>query len=215
MHVYKFMERQYVDGFLSRGTLRIGTSEEYRVPDQYDDGRSDDLECATRFAPGAVTLPIEQVPALAHLVEEGRSVNLQFVEGSGFISFSDFYLFCASRRLTTLMVKRMADTFGADACVRISNLKRFAEIITGACEQFQSSDKPNFEVNTFYGGEVRYRDYDERLPKAFDPMEKRTKFRWQQEFRLIWPGAAPRKGFVVSVPGICGLLKEVDLTPYR
>jgi hypothetical protein len=51
--IYKFMDRKYVRGFLKHGRIRIGTSQEYRLPDGKDGGRSDSEELVSVWMPPA------------------------------------------------------------------------------------------------------------------------------------------------------------------
>jgi hypothetical protein len=60
--LYKFLNQRYADGMLLRGIIRIGTAEEYRVPDGRDGERSDDTELKRKWQPGDAIVITEVVP---------------------------------------------------------------------------------------------------------------------------------------------------------
>lgn len=215
--IYKFMESQYVEGFIKQGTVKIGTAEEFRKPDGLNDGRSDCYELVSHFSPGDEReFRIGDIPILAAISPDLVDKRIR-MGGTGSILYqTDMYLFCASINLTKLLVRGMRDKFNCDACVEIKDAEWFASCLTARSLQFQESQYPSLESNHYYGGPVTYARSDPAAGRINSVLQKRPEFRWQREFRFFWGGMPPRSGFLVDVPEIrsLSLAREVNLAPY-
>lgn len=217
LKMYKFMPSQFVQDFLDKGTVKIGTAAEYRQPDSYNDGRSDTEELRRVFAPGNGTFRLIDIPVLRDLAGADYPDNVMVsFEDSTITNEADMYMFCASSKITKLLIKGMAEKFGCDACVEIKDMYRFAYFVTNRALQLQESDMKNLAGGRFLGNPIKYVTFDPTIGSSNSPFEKRRQFWWQREFRIVWAGKAPRSGFLVDVPEIpeFRLARRVDLTRY-
>jgi hypothetical protein len=212
MRVYKFMPSKFVDDFRSRGCLKISTLAECRVPDGKTGARSDEFDGVAQYQPGQTILSGAMADAFwARLgMVNNKRFKFGFDEQTIFKFQGDGYLFCTSNRLNRVVVRRMREDFGADACVCIRDLETFANLVTDAIEALQGpmSDDGSFgAINR-----VRYRRIDTTvLPSHVDPFIKRPEYGWQWETRIFWPGAEPHVPIITEVPSVVGLLSPVDL----
>jgi hypothetical protein len=124
MKVYKFMASNYIEAFVRRGTIKIGTAAEYRVPDGFDDGRSDATEMWRLFKRPYKDVRIGDVPALKALFSKDGTADHIIMRIEDDINFlGNAYMFCTSHKITRLMVDKMSSLFGADGCVVISDVR--------------------------------------------------------------------------------------------
>lgn len=206
--LYKFLNARYADGMMQRGIIRIGTAQEYRVPDGREGARSDALELARVWQPGKTVItttadhPFRKMLRKDEPVERDVPIDMVFEEGTKILSTGNAWIYSASEELTDGLRKRMADDFDADACIRIGDATEFAKAI---------SAHPSFQKFDYYGNPLRYvPSYDSKGFSSIDPFAKLFEFRWQKEFRLVWDDKdAPAEGVVIEVPAITPLLKRV------
>jgi hypothetical protein len=217
MRAYKFMPAEFVGPFLAKGSLKIGSIEEYRIADGKSGGRSDELEGIIRFEPGPRVIEGEQLLHLCNamgLDKPHPNMRFSFEDGATISMHSTGYLFCASGRLTKLLVKRMREDFGCDSCVRIDDVAAFAQHVTAAHPDLQVPFRG--ETVCWGADHVIYRNVKQNavLPDG-DIWTKRPEYAWQQEVRIAWPGRAPHQSFVVDVPAVVKSISAVDLSVWR
>jgi hypothetical protein len=188
---------------LERGTIRIGTAEEYRIPDGMDGARSDKDELVTIYKPskGRVHMP-ENHPFLRFFGFTNKSINMEFDEGVQFIMQSNAYIYSASYELTNNLRQRMASQLQADGCVKINNLPAFVAALN--LTSLLKNLRHHMGYVSYEGKQV-VEDYS-----GHDPLRKQPIFGWQKEVRLIWWGEKiPKSGEVINVPEIVPLLERV------
>lgn len=216
MRAYKFLPARFASDFATKGILRIGTAGSFRVDDGVAGGRNDTEEFSHRFQPGPLRIKAAKIPALKRMLEENgslvdESVVIAFEDGASIVFETDCYIFCASSKITRRLAVGMAEKFGCDACVRISDVRQFAQILTEHCENLRYSGIKNVPIGAFDFGVVRYLPVDPTIPGDIDPLRKRREFRWQNEVRIIWPKAPPLEPFIVEIHELTKLLKMVPL----
>jgi hypothetical protein len=206
--IYKFMNRKYVGAFLKQGRIKIGTSEEYRIPDGFDDGRSDVQEMNRKWNTGPIDVKLTPDHPLAKVIFPGKEgmppdkdVTLSFKEGSVLAMVANSYIFSASQEYNDELAGKMAEVFNANACVKINDPVKFMEIIT-QCEPFKGRDF--YLKNATYVSTNEFSDFGHA-----DAFKKLEKFAWQREFRIIWGGEPPKAGVIIDVPEIVPLLSRM------
>jgi hypothetical protein len=217
MRALKFLESRFVPDALALGRFSVGTLAGFRTADGYDDGRADGNEGVTRFRPGAGPLQGDQLRDVLrffdreHLADQAPSITFQ--EDTELLIDTDGYLMCFVGQLTQLMVGKMADQFGYDACLQISDLRAFCQGVTESNERLHVPFRKQPEA-CWSCGPVAYRERDnQRIDES--PFIKRPQFRWQCEWRCVWPGTAPHTSFLVDAPTVTPLLREVNLAPLQ
>jgi hypothetical protein len=217
MGAFKFLESRYVSDALALGRFSIGTLASFRAADGFDDGRSDPREGITSFRPDAGTLSKGAVRGLLraldreHLME--YAPQIEFDEGSELLIDCNCYLICFVGRLSKLVVRKMAELFGYDACLQILDLPAFCQGLTDADERL-IVPFPDHPSTCWKCAPVVYREKDQRKVEE-DPLIKHPRYRWQRERRCMWPGAAPHERFLINAPAVTRLVREVDLSPFR
>lgn len=216
MRAYKFLPSQFAHDFATKGILRIGTAGSFRIDDGVGGGRNDTDEISHRFRPGPLQVEAAKIPPLKRLFERDGAIlsekfEVEFEDGAELVFQADCYIFCASSKITHRLSRGMAGKFGCDACVRISDVRQFAKILTDHCENLRYPGIENVPNGTFNFGTVRYLPVDPTIPGNIDPFRKRPEFRWQNEVRIIWPKAPPLEPFIIEVPELVKLLKMVPL----
>ena len=207
-HMFKFLNRNHVDGMLKRGLVRIGTSFEFRKADGKTGARSDPKEVVTNWQPGAGLQVIDKHhPFAKGLFPNGKvpgdkPIRLQFQEGTILSVQSNVYIYSASLECSGYLKERMASEFDADVCVRIDNLPEFFRALSsheilrprdGEVNIVRYLDKPN--VADFTGTDV---------------FHKSNEFSWQKEIRAVWWGDnIGESGTVIEVPATTRFLSRV------
>jgi hypothetical protein len=217
MRAFKFLESRFVPDALARGRFSIGTLAGFRTADGYDDGRADGNEGITRFRPGSGSLQGEQLRDFLRFFDRehltDRAPPITFQEDTELLADTDCYLMCFVGQLTQLMVRKMADRFGYRACLQISDLRAFCQGVTKSDERLHVPFPKQPEA-CWSCEPVAYREKDsQRIDES--PFIKRAQFRWQREWRCVWPGTAPHASFLVDAPAVTPLLREVNLTPFQ
>jgi hypothetical protein len=203
--VYKFMNRKYVRSFLKGGTIKIGTSKEYRVPDGKDGGRSDAEELVSVWTPAAGTIEAaHEHPFFRSLIPQPAGQTqfaVKFDEGVKIRSNANAFVFSTSGEYTEEIARRMASDFEADECVCISDPRAFGRAL---------SKLPQFKGANVHIGYVEYGNTNEFTD--YEPVNifrKLTGFAWQMELRIVVPCQEEDESFVVDVPEIVPLLSRV------
>ncbi len=216
MKAFKFMSSDYVEPFLELGSMKIGSIDEYREPDGKTGARADERDSVTYFEPGAGRLDHIQKKAFTKSFRftNEPSVDFLFDDGASFIINETGYVFCASRYLTSSLIRKMQAKFDCDACVEISDLRAFAERVTAAVPALQNpipGTSQNCQVDR-----VNYRDLKakSRFPEG-DVWTKDNDYSWQKELRIYWKGQAPHQSFYPEVPDVKDLLERIDLNKWK
>jgi hypothetical protein len=205
--IFKFINRRYIEGLLTKGTIKIGTTEEYRIPDGIDDGRSDANESVNIWHPGASTVELDRNHPLVKgafpngVVPPGgpRKINLSFAKGAKVALHMNAFLYSGSLEYDLQLAERMLEKFDADACVKIEDTRAF---IFALCKT------PLLSGYQCHGGVVSYVDSNVTKDYMSNPLIKLEQFSWQKEFRWLWFGSnVPKTGVVIDVPAIVPLLQ--------
>jgi hypothetical protein len=206
LKLYKFIDSKFADEMITRGSVRIGTGSDFRLPDGKTGGRADANEMLVVWKPPPGLLTVDKNhPFLKGIkagqeMPDGRTIQLMFADGVQFNLHGDACIYCTSLEADTAIRDRMKDNFGADACITIEDARRFAEAV---------SVHPFLAGRIYYGGAVKY--IEKKPSKQYppnDPFEKSKEFEWQREFRFVWLGEMV-KPEVITVPKITGLLNRI------
>lgn len=213
MQAFKFVPSSLIDGILERGSFRIGTSASFRPADGFEDGRADPREVSSAWRPGLKTMAARDFQrALGWPVNAPLGHMVSFQEQTRMISCADIYIFCFTLKLSQDCIENMRSKFECDACYRIKDVDRLAELMTAASPRFHISDNDLIPANACCIGDVVYNlPEDSTMPQQVSPLSKRPQFQWQCEGRMLWSGVAPREPFVVEIPEATSLLERVNL----
>jgi hypothetical protein len=208
--IFKFMPGKYVDAFLA-GSIKIGTSEEYRIPDGLDDGRADKSELVRNWRPGARKIKMSADHPFIQTLHGGdppwkgevgrKDPILVFDEETVLAMHSNGYIFSASKEYTPELAAKMAEKFSADACVSISDVRGFMEIVS---KHESLAGRPSHLGKVDYVATNEFAEFGQT-----DPFKKHKAFRWQEEFRIVWAGEQPKSALYIDVPDIKPLLFRV------
>jgi hypothetical protein len=192
-------------GLLKRGSIRIGTTSEYRIPDGLDDGRSDENEVVSRWKPGETEVVAgPDHPFIKSLdgdkPRSSQPVTISFHAETMIITQANGYIFSASNQYSDELARQMAEKFDADACVRIDDPRAFMLAL---------SESALLKGRPFDQWNVSYADINDFREFRSDPFLKQKKIEWQKEFRIAWGGMAPETGSIIEVPAIIPFLSLV------
>lgn len=220
MPLYKYMMKQHLEGFLKRGTLRIGTLYEYRKVENYGPVIGDDAEGTqqTLFEMpegGRVDLSSDTQEAI-YLRQILPGVNNQkvplqvnFQPGSQIIfggEAPELYIYCTAATFDAEVMEK----FGYDACLEITIPSKFFGVISRTLRH-----KCDFADL----GPIEYTEKrtDWTSPHQSPPwMMKSREYAYQQEVRAIWkPKKATVEPFFIDVPDAIKYCRAYDLTTRR
>jgi hypothetical protein len=204
---YKFMPTRYVEGFLTRGVLKLGAAHEFRTLEGTAGGRGDQNELQQVWdAEGThhldkddplvsalvARLPPWPAPKVILKAEKNVVVNL----------FFDALLFCASTECTPELAARMKSDFDADACVKISDFVEFVRLIS-LHPEIKGSLRKVAVSPVRYVQSKRTRKFE-----GLNPFEKEAEaYSWQKEIRGVFEmKQAPKEGKLIAVPSAVPLL---------
>ena len=200
--LYKFIAERYAAGMLDLGRIKIGTAEEYRVPDGNAGGRADADELAVGWEPGSGIVDPDQADKFRKLLgrEHAKNVQFAFAEGARITFVSNAYMYSMSWEITNEIKNRMESDFGANACIEIAAPLEFSKII---------SSHPLLAGRQWHLAPVDYISENVSAKiREQNPFQKLDQFSWQKETRLIWDGNAGN-GEIIDVPDARRLFKRI------
>lgn len=209
VRLYKYLPKKYLEAFVSRGSLKIGTLYEYRKTEQYGNVIGDKNEGLHKTelslaGGGEIDLGIYSLEAeffRRHILrpdQQATNVKIVLADGARLISHTnspDLYIYCMSSKYDP----KVMDQFGCDACLEIVNPMGFFRAITHRIRH-----KARFDGF----GPVRYMSKDTHYtrPHQIHPaIMKDPEFVYQNEWRAIWvPTKTLREPLFVDVPRAIG-----------
>jgi hypothetical protein len=210
---FKFLNKKFVESFLERGVVKIGTAKEFRIPDGFDAARSDECELITEWRPGeapeeaARTIEVTRehpfISDIGGKIHPEQTLRMKFEKRAVVKVHTDAFLYCVSSEVTEHLRTKMLADFGADACVEIADFEIFAALLSG---------HRRLAGLCWAAGYVKYQDDDPLVYSGSDVFKKRTKYTWQREMRIVWTGdGIPDVGEVIEVPSLTSfsLLKQI------
>jgi hypothetical protein len=179
--LYKYLKREHAEDILKNGTIRIGTLYEYRNIEDIE--RKDAKEgVQSRFT--EISSPIkatkkEHLPGLFKNFFSMKGGTANILSGSldKIDIFVDVYMYCMSEIYCETLMK----DFGSDACIKIENPIKFISAITDHIREFTFREP--------FGGKCVYMDRRQKYkyPNKIPPcLIKETRYKHQQEFRVMW-----------------------------
>ncbi len=210
MEVYKFLKSRWADEMVSKGSVKIGTSSEYRVDDGKVGGQYDPRDSTYWFQPGDVTVLMTDGSGLARRLAPGVKIReggipITFTKDS-VINFSTLaMIYSCSCNFSDELAATMAAKFSADACVKIIDAEAFGTIVS-------QMGPPN--GRHFSARPVTYKPHEmmtiDEVGDGGEVFVKRPEFKWQDEFRFVWNILPGRDGpWFIELPEIKPLLTRI------
>ena len=186
--LYKYMQKQFADEFLSEGKLRIGTLYDFRDiekhgPEIGDEGEG--TQTAHYTNDGHKPIDSRSVDGLTQLANMfgiglgGGTITLgPNAVISGMLSSTNLFIFCVSHELNQEKMKEM----GYDSCIEINNPEMF----------FNSLSLTMSEIATPHEHDsVCYQDRHIKLEESIESRSYLIKpdyerFVNQKEYRFVW-----------------------------
>lgn len=203
--LYKFLPKRYLEAFLNRGCLKIGTLYEYRKIEDYGNvigDKNEGLHKTELFLPGGGEIDLASNSLEAeyfrkHVLrpdQQDAKVKIVLEDGARLIAHSnsqDLYIYCMSSEYNPSVMKE----FGCDACLEIFRPNEFFEAISRKIRH-------KAEFNEL--GPIKYMDKTTHYsqPHTIHPAAmKDVEYDYQNEWRAIWvPEKAPRQPLFINVP---------------
>lgn len=217
---YRFCTSDIAEAMLEHGSIKVSSPAEYWESDGTIGGRSDPREARRRWVPQSGPLSDYATKKMHENLPNWKPgdpmAKIRIMEGAEVVLQTRCYMFCFSNMLGGTLVRKMADTFGYNACVRINDLVDFASELSNSMPKLKEFSKPNWPSGRFLIGGVHYEDIPDDPPEypGVDLFAKSTPYRWQREGRIVWRGSGSIDPIIQRVPGIKRLLEPVDLSPF-
>ena len=205
MSLFKYLPKKYLDAFMEKGSLRIGTLHEYRQQEKYGPAVGDPREGFQFTAmdlPGGGEIDFSQrsketdfFRSIFRIPESpGRHLTVRMESGATFRARSEsveMYIYCVSSEYSELVMRE----FDCDSCLEIVAPDNFFVAISERVREHAT-------FNSL--GSVRYVDRKTRYttPHTVHPaIMKDPEYSYQKEWRAMWTPVAPPKGpLYVDVP---------------
>tara|TARA_R110002095_G_scaffold184083_2_gene161293 strand:+ start:3922 stop:4605 length:684 start_codon:yes stop_codon:yes gene_type:complete len=203
--LYKFIEKEFLEGFFNNGTLRLGTIYDFKDIVEHGVSRGDHSEGEHRLIRG-----IDDILRITKDKHEPILSEVFKVEGEGEILLSylnitvprrceDGFLFCTSSIYTEQLYRRWHKENGVDACYEIINPQGFIMAISRAISNsayfYENSNVTYTEEN------IDYQSPHANIHPAFTKVK--NDYDWQVENRSVWGvrgPCGPLRPWVISVP---------------
>lgn len=203
--LYKYLSKKYLEAFLRRGSLKIGTLYEYRKTEQYGEviGDKDEGLHKTELAlPGggeidlAGTSPEAEFFRTHVLRPDQRHLKTKIVmaDGARLVAHSnsqDLYIYCTTSEYNPAVMKE----FGCDSCLEIVRPTEFFAAVSRVIRH--KGDFDGLGPITYGDKTTHYLKPHQIHPAAM----KDTTYNYQKEWRAIWvPKKEPRQPLYIDVP---------------
>jgi hypothetical protein len=203
--LYKYLSKKYLEAFLQRGSLKIGTLYEYRKTEEYGNviGDKDEGLHKTELALSgggeidlATSSPEAEFFRTYILRPDQRHLKTKIVmaDGARLVAHSnapDLYIYCMTSEYNETVMKE----FGCNACLEISRPTEFFAAISHTIRH-----KGRFDGF----GPIQYMDKTTNYlkPHRVHPAAmKDNEYAYQKEWRAIWiPAKQPCQPLFVDVP---------------
>lgn len=207
MHLYKFIEKEFLDSFFKTGCLRLGTIYGFRDIVQYGVSRGDQLEGQHYLSRGIdEKLKLSKgsyEPIISEVFDFGSEAEGE-VNISGFTvvvprQCKDGFIFCTSNRYNEKLFRDWNREESLDSCYQIFNVHGFFKAISNA---IKNSAFFCTNSNVIYTEERI--DYQSDLAGISPALTKvKNKYAWQFENRSIWAARGPcgqLRPWIIYVP---------------
>jgi hypothetical protein len=201
MKAYKAVGRNDADA-VARGSVRLGTADEFRKLELDQLGRGDPNELArtARIAAGGEKLAGDHrlvVDTVFQYNGDERIFADMTIVGETVTQIKDAYLYCCSLAVDE---RRLV----GDALFEIGDIAEFAARLARRSE---------LNWRQFEQGPVTYREVVEAASAVeiapVAPFEKNEAFAWQQEYRLMWAANPWERTLFIEAPELTELLKRI------
>lgn len=207
MVLFKYLQRKHLEGFLSKGSIRIGTLYDYRRIERYGSVIGDDYEglYETELSipgGGVVDMATNSYDAEAFRKYflhnrpdlHDRKVKLVFQPKTKLITRStsqNLYIYCMSSEYNEHVMKE----FKCDSCLEIINPEYFFAAISKRIRHKASFD--GYVEVSYLNKRAHY-----TKPHSLHPaIMKDPKYEYQKEWRAIWsPIKTAREPLLIDVP---------------
>lgn len=220
MRGYKFLRTEHLEAFL-RGQLRVGTSEEYQVPDGEVGGRGDADDCAVIWSPPPGNWTGQEAVNFLRSISSGEDipndlpVEIRVPGGVTMVWRVPWYLFCFSTSVSTELVQRMERQFGYDACVEILDVDAFALALTASDPRLRREVYRDDGWDWVSAVVTYNKEHETTLSPTGTIMMKYPEYAWQNEARIAWPCRPPHQPIFVDAPSVADVVLPFDLAAYR
>ena len=205
MPLFKYLPKRFLDAFLARGSLRIGTLYEYRKVEQYgtvigdaDEGRhKTELSLAGGGVVDLATSTPEAEFFRQHVLrpdQQHHRTKIVLADGARLVSHTnsqDLYIFCVSAEYRPDVMRE----FGCDSCLEILHPQEFFQAVSRRIRH-----KGTFEglaAVTYASKHTHYL----RPHRVHPALMKEERYANQHEWRAIWtPTRPPRQPLLINVP---------------
>jgi len=203
--LYKYVKKEHLDAFFTKGSIKIGSLYEYRQVEKYGTVIGDDNEGIyhTELSKnGTHEIDLSSTSAEAEffrnhvLRPDQRNSNVKVVmeDGAKIISQSnspDLYIYCVSKEFNVEVMKE----FGCDSCIEIVRPDIFFNAIS---KKIRHKAKYDNVVEIVYGGKTAHYTRPHQVHPA---IKKGTDYSYQKEVRAIWtPKKEIKSPIFVDVP---------------
>ncbi|RYU62456.1 hypothetical protein EWI61_02930 [Methylolobus aquaticus] len=205
MHLFKYLAREHLRAFLSRGTVRIGTLYEYRQIEKFGAVVGDVNEGSHQTelsVPGGAEIDLSTNSSEAEffrthvLSPELQDAKVKFIlqDGAKLIVNSNsqnLYIYCVTHEFSAEVMKE----FGCDSCLEIVNPDGFFAALSKRIRHKATFN--SYGPITYANKYTHYTNPHERHPAAV----KSPEYGYQKEWRAIWiPVKPPRKSLIIDAP---------------
>lgn len=194
-HFFKFMPREFLEGFVSGRSVKIGTLSDYRKSEKYGSATLDGQEGQIEIEPGLNFGTLENP---LDLTDSKYSQSLDFVNSASGNNFTglkvvgptesvfkvrmpDYHIFCGSLEFSPDIAEDLGE--GNDTCVVIKNTKNFLYSISQALSK--RVGLPMFPSC----GPIIYANRNFTIESeefSLNPFAKSDKYSIQREFRILF-----------------------------
>jgi len=203
------MSSEHVNGFMTKGILKLATAHELRKLEDEVGRRGDENELRQVWdAEGThhldKTHPV--VTGLAGSLPPGPAPKVILQAGKNtVVNFTwDAFLYCASIEHTPELAARMKAEFDADTCVKISDFAEFVRLIS-LHPELASNLRRAAVAQVQYVPSKRARKFE-----GLNPFEKEAgDYSWQKEIRGVFEMTpTPKVSKLIAVPSVVHLLRR-------
>ncbi|ELP1261509.1 hypothetical protein QWS64_002861 [Escherichia coli] len=187
MPLFKYIKKEHLDAFFSRGSLKIGSLYEYRKVEQYGTAIGDNKEGVYETVldrTGGYQIDLSEDTPEANFFKarfdiKGPGIKIVMGNGAKIISSDhspDVYIFCVTTEFNLDAMR----AFGCDSCIEITRPELFFNAISKTIRH-----KASFEG----GHPVTYGDKTTSYmrPHPVHPaLMKSEEYSYQKEYRGIW-----------------------------
>lgn len=203
--LYKYLPKRYLEAFLARGSLKIGTLHEYRQTKAYGHvigDKNEGLHKTELFLEGGGEIDLASNSQEAeyfrkHVLRPDQHDaigKIILADGARLVAHGnsqDLYIYCMTSEYSPTVMKE----FGCDSCLELVRPNEF-------CEAISRKIRHRAMFNGL--GPISYQNKTTHYtrPHTLHPaVMKDLEYEYQKEWRAIWiPEKAPEKPLFINVP---------------